>query len=252
MTASPGRPAAGPASDPRVSVVRRTPATWIAWDNGAANLLDLDLTAALNQALLDAEADPDCAVVVLAGSPTAFCGGADLPKLRRTGTSAGFAAEVIRLLKLVPALRKPVIAAVRGDALASGFSLALLADVTVAAEGSRMGTVEVAGGSWPMIAQVPVRHLLPPKVATLNVVTGVPFDARRLLDLGAIADLVPAADVERRAAEYAQLAAGSGALAATGRRALKSMSPSAGYEADLDTAYELFVAMLGRSSEEEA
>ncbi|WP_406141647.1 enoyl-CoA hydratase/isomerase family protein [Streptomyces sp. NBC_01089] len=244
MTAPPAPGTAGTASDPRVTTVRRSTATWIEWDNGTSNLLDLELTAAINEALLDAEADPACAVVVLAGSPTAFCGGADLAKLHRTGTSTGFAAEVIRLLKLVPALRKPVIAAVRGDALASGFSVALLADVTVAADGTRLGTVEVAGGTWPMIAQVPVLHTLPRKVALLNVVTGVPFDAGRLLDLGVIADLVAAADVDRRTTEYADLMARAGALAGTGRRALKSLSLSAGYEADLDAAYDGFVAML--------
>ncbi|MBQ0825250.1 enoyl-CoA hydratase/isomerase family protein [Streptomyces tagetis] len=232
---------AGPAT---VTATRRGAATWIEWDNGERNLLDLEVTRALVRVLREADEDPEAAVIVLAGSARAFCGGADLAKLKATGTAREFAAEVVGLLGLLPLLRKPVLAAVRGDALASGFSLVLLADAAVAAEDAVLGTVEVAGGGWPMIAQVPVRHLLPAKAATYNLVTGLPFTAARLAELGVLAATATADEVDARTRELAEAAARSGALAATGRRALAELSVNAGYAADLDAALAHFVAML--------
>lgn len=228
-----------------VSATRRGPATWIEWDNGARNLLDLEVTRALVRVLREADEDSASSVIVLAGSARTFCGGADLAKLKATGTAREFAAEVIELLGLVPLLRKPVLAAVRGDALASGFSIALLADACVAADDAELGTVEVAGGGWPMIAQVPVRHLLPAKLATYNLVTGRTFTAARLAALGVLAGTAPSAEVDRHVQELAEAAARSGATAATGRRALAELSVNAGYAADLDSALAHFVAMLG-------
>ncbi|MEV6121483.1 enoyl-CoA hydratase/isomerase family protein [Streptomyces sp. NPDC052077] len=227
-----------------VRATRRGPATWIEWDNGERNLLDLEVTRALVEELHRADQDPGAAVIVLAGSDRAFCGGADLPKLRATGTVEEFAAEVVELLKLLPLLRKPVVAAVRGDALASGFSIALLADVAVAADHAALGTVEAALGTWPMIAQVSVRYLLPSRLATRTLVTGHTFTAGRLEALGVLTAAVPSTEVDRRAQELAEAAARPGALAATGRRALADLSINAGYAADHDAALAHFIAML--------
>lgn len=203
-----------------MSIVRVDRADRIAWvtlDRPERNLLDAEMTATLHRTLVELDDADDVGAIVLTGAGEYFCGGADGPGLRATGTAKEFADAAVDLFGQCARSRTPILAAVNGDALAGGFGLVCSADIVVAAEGTRLGTIEATLGTWPVIAQVAAARRVPPKAAITNALTGHPFDAPRAYELGIIDEVVPADRLRSRVEEYARLAMGSGAAGAVGR-----------------------------------
>ena len=102
------------------------------------NALDAGLRRALQAALKDVARDAGVRAVVITGAGRAFCAGADL----RGGSAERefrrvLAAEYNPLIEAIRGLPKPVIASVNGVAAGAGMSLALAADLVVAAEDAR-------------------------------------------------------------------------------------------------------------------
>ena len=69
-------------------------------------------------------------------------------------------------------LGKPIIARVRGYALAGGFGLACACDLIVAADDAVFGTPEINVGLWPYMITVPLLRSMPPKTALDLMMTG--------------------------------------------------------------------------------
>jgi enoyl-CoA hydratase/carnithine racemase len=91
------------------------------------NFFDEVLLAALGDALLDVDDDPDVQCVVLCSEGRHFCAGADL----RDATPAG----IRRIYRHAFALftgRRPIVAAIQGAAIGGGLGLALAADFRIA------------------------------------------------------------------------------------------------------------------------
>ncbi|MGW5106059.1 enoyl-CoA hydratase/isomerase family protein [Nocardia sp. NPDC004123] len=142
------------------------------------------------------DADDEVRVVVLTGTPPAFCAGADLGAGDQTfaGAPAGFSAAGIN----PPAwkVRKPVIAAVNGHALGIGFTLAMQCDLRIMAAGAKYGVLQVRRG---MIGDA-YSHWVLPRVVGMSraaelLLTGASFDGRRAFDLGLCSAVVPADQV---------------------------------------------------------
>src|SRR5687767_12362676 len=102
------------------------------------NALD-DLTIhELKDAIARAGADPSARVVLLAANGEDFCSGADLAALRKIAESSIIqnredARSMMDLFVAMRRLPKPIVAAVRGRALAGGCGLATACDVVLAA-----------------------------------------------------------------------------------------------------------------------
>jgi len=163
---------------------------------GARNALHPDMYAAAIEAFESAERDPSLRAIVLTGADNFFCAGGNLNRLleNRAKDPSVQAASIDMLASWITAMRassKPVIAAVEGAAAGAGFSLALAADLLVAAEDAkfvmsyaRVGLTPDGGGSWFL------SRALPRQLATEVMLEGKPVGAARLADLGVVNRLV--------------------------------------------------------------
>ena len=131
------------------------------------------------------EAEAELSTGILTGAGKGFCAGQDLKALVAGEVSivenGGFAGIVQRDLK------KPVIAAVEGFALAGGCEVALACDLIVSSSDAKFGVPEVKRGlvaAAGALRRLPER--LPLGIAKELVLTGEPITAQRAADLGLV------------------------------------------------------------------
>jgi enoyl-CoA hydratase/carnithine racemase len=216
---------------------------WLHIDRPPRNLLDPEVMDALAAGLRRCDEDDSVTAIVLTGSGETFCCGLDVSAFQQGADPVDFASSLVALLRVIPALGKPVLAAVNGDALASGFGLVCAADYAVTVPGARLGTYEASIGTWPMIAQVPLLQRLLPRHALQNILSGVPFDAEDALRIGAVNRVVSPAELEDAVLDYAALATRAGAALAPGRRSFYRFL-DLGYDEALGLALDEFTAMF--------
>ncbi|MEU6850029.1 crotonase/enoyl-CoA hydratase family protein [Actinacidiphila alni] len=174
----------------------------------ARNAVDGPAATALADAFRDFDADQEAAVAVLWGEGGTFCAGADLKAI---GTDRGNRVADDGDGPMGPTrmrLRKPVIAAIAGHAVAGGLELALWCDLRVAEEDAVLGVFCRRWGV-PLIDGGTVRlpRLIGAGRAMDLVLTGRPVGAAEALAIGLVDRVVPAgtarAAAERLAAEIA-------------------------------------------------
>jgi enoyl-CoA hydratase/carnithine racemase len=160
------------------------------------NAVDPAVAIALEQAMDRVEADDGVWVSVLTGAGTTFCAGADL-KAIAAGRTAELATERGGFAGFVHYPRdKPVIAAVRGPALAGGTELVLACDLVVAGSDATFGLPEVSRGivaAGGGLFRLP--RLLPRARALELVLTGDGMGADEAQQLGLINRVVDPDDV---------------------------------------------------------
>ncbi|SDZ53973.1 enoyl-CoA hydratase/isomerase family protein [Herbiconiux ginsengi] len=210
--------------------------------SGEGNLLNPEVIARLVRELNAADADSDVTGIVLTGAGEVFCSGLDIPAIKAGGDPVEFATALAGLLKRVPVLSTPVVAAINGDAVASGASLVAIADYAVCVPGAKIGTREVSLGIWPMVAQVPLIQRLGARWAMENVGSGEPFTAERAREVGLVNTIVPADSLQDAAHDWLRKAARAGEVTATGRPAFYRFA-ELGYDDALDASVELFAEM---------
>jgi enoyl-CoA hydratase/carnithine racemase len=207
------------------------------------NLLDPDVMAALREAIVEADADTDVQAIVLTGEGDMFCGGLDIERIQAGEDPVAFASALVELLRVLPTLGKPVIAAVNGDALASGYALVCAADIAVTVDSARIGTFEATVGIWPMVAQVPPLQRLHPRHALENLLTGEPFGAQRAYEIGIVNEVVGAGELWTAVERWAQRSIRAGAALAAGRRSFYRFRDLS-YDDALDASLEEFRGMF--------
>ncbi|KAH7174341.1 ClpP/crotonase-like domain-containing protein [Fusarium flagelliforme] len=114
------------------------------------NALSQDLITVFLEHLHSASKDDGVRVIVITGSTTFFCAGADIGEISRLDAEGARKCRYLSdLCSGMQAVRKPLIAAVEGMALGGGFELALMCDLIFAAHDSRFGLPEVTIGLIP-------------------------------------------------------------------------------------------------------
>jgi enoyl-CoA hydratase/carnithine racemase len=186
------------------------------------NALSWTVISELRRAVARAKAEPEVRVVVLTGAgDQAFCAGADLTGMAEGAGPAELhdgRGELAELFRDLWALGKPVIARVRGYALAGGFGLALACDLIVAADDAQFGTPEIGVGLWPYMITVPMLRSMPPKKALELMMTGRRVGAEEAERIGFVNRVVPAKRLDETVAELtAQLASTSPLIMRLGR-----------------------------------
>jgi enoyl-CoA hydratase len=208
------------------------------------NAMSFAVMQGLRDAIEHARADDDVRVVVLTGAgDQAFCAGADLTGIAQNAGAAaahegrGLLAELFRDMW---SLGKPIVARVRGYALAGGFGLACACDLVVAADDAVFGTPEINVGLWPYMITVPLLRSMPAKTALDLMMTGRRVSAAEGARLGFVQRVVPIAELDEAVdALTAELAAKSPLIMRWGRDAFYRV-----LEMDADAALSYLQGML--------
>ena len=131
------------------------------------NAIHAEMHAELEHVWLDLAQDPEVNVIVLTGAGKIFSAGGDIKRMvNRFGSEEGWKfsidtpASTKRLFQSILEVEKPIVAAINGDAVGLGATLALFADSTVIAETAKFGDSHVKvglvagdGGAviWPIL-----------------------------------------------------------------------------------------------------
>lgn len=178
------------------------------------NALNDQLIADLRQAIAEAEDDEQVRIILLRGAGKDFCAGADLSQLEKSAQASIIeniegANEMADLFITMRKLKKPVIAAVHGRALAGGAGLASACDMVIAARSAQFCYTETKIGFVPAIVMSIARRNLGEKRAFEILATAKMFSADEASSIGFINRVADDADfeteVEKFAAEVAAL-----------------------------------------------
>jgi methylglutaconyl-CoA hydratase len=182
------------------------------------NALDDEVIRELSEAFAAAGRDASVRVILLTGAGKDFCSGADLAGLQRSrewGVDqilAG-ARNLVRLFVQMREHPRPIIAAVRGRALAGGCGLATATDIILAGESARFGYPEVNIGFIPAIVMGVLRRSVSEKRAFELITTGEVITSRQALDFGLINRVFPDDSFEESVAQYLEQMASKSASA---------------------------------------
>jgi methylglutaconyl-CoA hydratase len=165
------------------------------------NALDQQTAVELFESLESLEGDADVRVVILSGDGDDFCAGADLEALEKMldATPDAHRDDAERLGRVFVRLRsmtKPVIAAVKGRALAGGAGLATACDIVLAHENATFGYPEVRVGFVPAMVMTMLRRSVGEKHAFDLVATARIIDAAEAERIGLASRVVPAAQFD--------------------------------------------------------
>ncbi len=160
------------------------------------NALDQRTAIELVEALRELEASAEVRVIILEGDGDDFCTGADLDALDAT-LDAGIESHISDARALgtvfttIREMSKPVVAIVRGRAIAGGAGLATACDIVLAEETAQFGYPEVRIGFVPAMVMTMLRRAVGEKRAAELVLTGRLIGAPEAERIGLISRCIP-------------------------------------------------------------
>ncbi len=197
------------------------------------NAFNAALREGLLAALERAGADPDVRVVVLTSAGRAFCAGADL--LEQKPADADVISELMGeyhpILNRIRTLEKPVIGVAPGVAAGVGASLLMACDQVLMAEEARIylafchiGLVPDGGATWLLHRSLGYHR------AFALITEGGSLDANTCQQVGIAREVVPAAELDARAAALAATLADRPPLATAKAKALLHQAETAAFD----------------------
>jgi len=177
------------------------------------NAIDDAMSDALREALGWAIESPDVRCILMRGEGKSFCSGRDTTVLgQRARDESDFAfvrrAQDGRLAMLDAP--KPIVAAVRGNAIGGGMEMALAADMRIASSDMRMRLPEILYGILPDTGGTQIlTTLIGPSRTKYLVMSGDVVEGEQALEWGIVDWLVSPDELDAKALEIAKrLAAG--------------------------------------------
>ena len=172
------------------------------------NALNMATMSELREAFTELRDDINTRVVLLTGAgEKAFVAGADINELNKNNPveAKAYTHKGQAVLDLIENLGKPVIACINGFALGGGCELAMACTFRLAGENAKLGQPEVKLG---IIAGYGGSQRLPRLVgkgwAMQNLLTGEMVSAPEAHRIGLVNEVLPAADLMKRAEEIAK------------------------------------------------
>ena len=179
------------------------------------NAMNKRLWLDMQDALQDARKDALVKVVVITGQGRAFSTGADLKesKTRSLDDYRDYLTALQEVSRAIIRFEKPIIAAINGYAIGSGYELALACDIRIAADDAKIGSPEakvtssVTGGAFRL-----VQDLIGPGKARELLFTGEYIDGIEAQRIGLVNRSVPSAQLMDTVMEMADKIAANSAF----------------------------------------
>lgn len=172
------------------------------------NALDAATVAGLRAAVAELSIEDNVRVVTVTGAGRDFCAGADLAQLERIAAGAGATdnlqdaqalGELFIQMRRAP---RPIVALVRGNAIAGGAGLAGACDLVLAAEDAVFGYPEVHLGFVPAMVMALLRRSVGEKQAFELVARGNRISAIEAQRLGLVNRVYENAEFEQEARAF--------------------------------------------------
>jgi enoyl-CoA hydratase/carnithine racemase len=175
-----------------------------------ANAVNYELIAALLQTINALSVEESPPGIVLTGSGDRFfSAGGDIKEVVGIGIAAPRIRIFHALLCAMESYPAPIVCAVRGYAVGGALEFLLFADYVVANPESRIGFPEINHGLLPATKGMrQAVQKLGMREARGLLYWGDLVNARKAVDIGAVDEVVPTADVTRRAVEVCRFLCG--------------------------------------------
>jgi enoyl-CoA hydratase/carnithine racemase len=200
----------------------------------------------LSRLLIKADADRSVRVIILTGTGRAFCAGLDLQDASQGSGiggnpgAGGFQSFNLRTSPptVLHGIDTPTICALNGGAAGYGMDMAMLCDLRVAAESSKLaaaftkrGIVPESGGTWVL------PRMLGWAKASELIFTGRTLGAKECLELGLVNKVVPDAALMDSARELADEIAANAPLAVQASKRMMRMGLDESFDTHVDRVY---------------
>ncbi|HEY6121897.1 MAG TPA: enoyl-CoA hydratase-related protein [Pyrinomonadaceae bacterium] len=174
------------------------------------NALNDEMIAELKSGLREANANEIVRAILISGAGSDFCSGADLSSLKTIAQASvsenlADARSLMELFNLFREVQVPVIAAVRGRALAGGCGLASACDLVLASSSARFGYPEVKIGFVPAMVMAILRRNISEKRAFELLTRGAEIGAEQAKEIGLVNQVFSDDQFEEAVVTYAQL-----------------------------------------------
>lgn len=209
------------------------------------NTFSTEMAKEVNQALIELDNDPNIRVVVVKGAGRAFCVGIDVSDFfgKTQQEYRKWVGLMVQMSHVIGKMKKPVIAAVHGFAVANGAGLLAACDLAIAAKGTQIGTTAINVGLFCMGPAVSLARHIGKKRSLEMLLSGDMVDAETALDWGLLNQVVPLEELESAAMALAQKLAQKSPMALQmGKQAFYGMSDMEFGKA-LEYSNEMFAAL---------
>jgi len=202
-------------------------------NNPPANVLSIDVIAALHAAIDSTRGDPSVRVVIIAATGKLFSAGHDLKEMTSHRADAdrgkaffeqtfGFCSLLMQSIVDLP---QPVIAEVDGVATAAGCQLVASCDLAVASDRARFGVNGIDVGLFCSTPAVALTRNISGKRAMEMLLTGEMIDAATALEFGLVNRVVPSEKLSDTVSDLAATISTKSPLAVKlGKRAVRAQA----------------------------
>ena len=220
----------------------------------ALNALNMDVLKDLYAAFTEIEADEAVKAVIVTGEGKAFVAGADIAQMSQLNALEGREMMILghKVMNLIEAVEKPVIAAVNGFALGGGCELAMACDIRIASEKAKFAQPEVGLGIIPGFGGTQrLARLVGKGMAKYMIMTAEMIPAAEAYRIGLVEKVAAPEELMDEAVKVAKTIASKAPIAiATAKSAINN-----GFDMDMKSAskfeIETFTAAFGSEDKTE-
>ena len=217
----------------------------------AKNALSLPMLVGMVDSWMEIDRNDDIRCAILTGAGGTFCAGMDLKSMSDPGNEEYADRQAAdpdlhwKALLRHYNLKKPLIAAVEGYAVAGGTEILQGTDIRVAGETATFGVFEARRGLFPLGGStVRLRRQIPYTVAMELLLTGRPVSAPEAKEIGLIGHVVPDGTALDKAKEIAEAICANGPIAVEAiKRSVQEtegMSEEDGLARELEIGWPVF------------